>query len=337
LVVFFLLITLAAVVYAVVLTRSITGAVHNLYEGTMKVEAGDLDHEIPGAGRDQLAGLIKSFNRMTGSIRELLRVSAEKQRLDQEMKIAAAVQSRLFPRSIPKSERLDIAKGVCIPARSVSGDYYDLLGVAPGVIGVVVADVCGKGVSAALMMANLQANLRGQAQANRDAYNSGIHPIANPARRVVERVNQQVAGSMMDASFITLFYAEFDERRSTLRYTNAGHNPPLLFRNGGRDEERVRRLDVGGTVLGVFCDTEFEEEEIELQSGATLVAFTDGLIEARNPLGEEFGEDRLIRTLLENPELSAAEIENRILRAVEDWTAEAEQEDDLTLVILKVS
>ena len=176
LVVFFLLITLAAVVYAVVLTRSITGAVHHLYEGTMKVEAGDFDHEIPITGRDQLAGLTKSFNRMTGSVRELLRVSAEKQRLDQEMKIAAAVQSRLFPRSIPNSERLDIAKGVCIPARSVSGDYYDLLDIAPGVIGVVVADVCGKGVSAALMMANLQANLRGQAQARRDTYKNGVPP-----------------------------------------------------------------------------------------------------------------------------------------------------------------
>ncbi|HEY7180238.1 MAG TPA: PP2C family protein-serine/threonine phosphatase [Blastocatellia bacterium] len=339
LVIFFLLITLAAVIYAVVLTSSITGAVHYLYEGTMKVEAGDFDHEIPITGRDQLAGLTRSFNRMTGSIRELLRVSAEKQRLDQEMKIAAAVQSRLFPRSIPKSERLDIAKGVCIPARSVSGDYYDLLDVAPGVIGVVVADVCGKGVSAALMMANLQANLRGQTRAYRDAYKNGAHPLAmapNPARRVVERVNQQVAGSMMDASFITLFYAEFDERTSTLRYSNAGHNPPLLFCNERKDGERVRKLGVGGTVLGIFCDTEFEEEEIELRSGDTLVAFTDGLIEARSPLGEEFGEDRLIEVLLENAALPAAEVEKRILRSVEDWTAEAEQEDDLTLVILKV-
>jgi len=333
LIVFFLLIALAAVIYAVVLTRSITGAVHHLYEGTMKVEAGDLDHEIPITGQDQLGGLSKSFNRMTGSIRELLRVSAEKQRLDQEMKIAAAVQSRLFPRSIPKSEKLDIAKGVCIPARSVSGDYYDLLDVAPGVIAVAVADVCGKGVSAALMMANLQANLRGQSQAHRGAYNY------NPVRLIVERVNQQIADSMIDSGFITFFYAEFDEPRSTLRYTNAGHNPPLLLRGGRRGEkdgERVRRLDVGGTVLGIFCDAEFEEEEIQLESGDALVAFTDGVIEARNPLGEEFGEGRLIETLLKNGGLPAAGIESRILRAVEDWTAEAEQEDDLTLVILKV-
>jgi len=346
-IIFFLLIALAAIIYAVILTRSITGAVHHLYVGTMKVEAGDLDHEIPITGYDQLGGLSKSFNRMTGSIRELLRVSAEKQRLDQEMKIAAAVQSRLFPRLIPKSEKLDIAKGVCIPARSVSGDYYDLLDVAPGVIGVVVADVCGKGVSAALMMANLQANLRGQAQAHRDAYNyadtrfggvrpGDVHAGANPVRRIVQRVNQQVTESMMDASFITFFYAEFDERRSTLRYTNAGHNPPLLLRSETKDGERLRRLDVGGTVLGLFCDTGFDEEEIQLRSGDTLVAFTDGVIEARSPLGEEFGEDRLVKVLLENTHLPAAEIENRILRAVEDWTAEAEQEDDLTLVIFKV-
>ncbi len=374
-IVLFLLISLCAVTYAVVLTRSITRAIHYLYAGTMKVEAGALEHEIPITGDDQLAGLSRSFNRMTKSIRELLRVSAEKQRLDQEMKIAAAVQSRLFPRVIPKSEKLDIAKGVCIPARSVSGDYYDLLEVAPGVIGVAIADVCGKGVSAALMMANLQANLRGQVQASYDAYNynirltaqsessdsrgvargevvidpaaaqgaaistdirlGDIRPDAYPVRRVVERVNQQVAASMMDASFITFFYAEFDEQRSTLRYTNAGHNPPLLIRGGRNDEGRVRQLDVGGTVLGLFRDAVFDEEEIQIRSDDMLVAFTDGLIEARSPLGEEFGEARLVEVLLKYAHLHAAEIENRILRAVEDWTAEDEQEDDLTLLILK--
>jgi sigma-B regulation protein RsbU (phosphoserine phosphatase) len=349
---FFLLIALLAVISAIFLTRSITGAVHHLYEGTKRVEAGDFDHEIPITGRDQLGDLSKSFNQMTGSIRELLRVSAEKQRLDQEMKIAAAVQARLFPRSIPKSEKLEIARGVCIPARAVSGDYYDLLDVAPGVIGIVVADVCGKGVSAALMMANLQANLRGQVQAYRDAYNykmslaaqsesaekqsTGDHLRPHPVKRIVERVNQQVAESVMDASYITFFYAEFDEQRSALRYTNAGHNPPLLVRAARMSAERVERLDRGGTVLGLFCDVDYEEGELQLESGDALVAFTDGLVEARNPSGEEFGEERLIQTLLECARLSAASIEDRILKTVEEWTAEAEQEDDLTLVILKV-
>ncbi|MCI0524942.1 MAG: SpoIIE family protein phosphatase [Acidobacteria bacterium] len=350
---FFLLIALLAVISAIFLTRSITGAVHHLYEGTKRVETGDFDHEIPITGRDQLGDLSKSFNQMTVSIRELLRVSAEKQRLDQEMRIAAAVQARLFPRSIPKSEKLEIAKGVCIPARAVSGDYYDLLGVAPGVIGIVVADVCGKGVSAALMMANLQANLRGQALAYRDAYDYKMSLAAQSeyageqstfdggfrrrlVKRIVERVNQQVAESVMDASYITFFYAEFDEQHSALRYTNAGHNPPLLVRSARMGAERVERLDRGGTVLGLFCDVEYEEGELQLESGDALVAFTDGLVEARNPSGEEFGEERLIRTLLECARLSAAQIEDRILRTVEDWTAEAEQEDDLTLIILKV-
>jgi sigma-B regulation protein RsbU (phosphoserine phosphatase) len=335
-IVFFLLLALIAVISAIFLTRSITGAVHYLYEGTKRVEVGDFDHEIPIAGSDQLGDLSRSFNRMTGSIRELLRVSAEKQRLDQEMKFAAAVQSRLFPRSIPKSEKLEIARGVCIPARAVSGDYYDLLDVAPGVIGIVVADVCGKGVSAALMMANLQANLRGQVQAYRDAYHLGLPPGGPGVERIVERVNQQIAESVMDASYITFFYAEFAEQSSTLRYTNAGHNPPLLARAAKSDAERIERLERGGTVLGLFRNAEYEEAELRLERGDALVAFTDGLVEARNPLGEEFGEERLVRILLEHAQLSAAQLEDRILRAVEDWTAEAEQEDDLTLVIFKV-
>ncbi|MDX2041154.1 MAG: PP2C family protein-serine/threonine phosphatase [Acidobacteriota bacterium] len=331
----FFLIALAAVVSAIVLTRSITGAVHYLYQGTQKVEAGDFEHEIKIGGKDQLASLSGAFNQMTRSIRDLLRVSAEKQRLDQEMKIAAEVQARLFPRSTPKTTALDFANGVCIPARSVSGDYYDFLQVAPGVIGVVVADVCGKGVSAALMMANLQANLRGQVQVYHDTYDQ-----AYPIRRIVERVNQQVAESVMDSSFITFFYAEFDERRRVLRYVNAGHNPPLLVRAKKSDGVEIERLDRGGTVLGLFCDAEFEDAELQLESGDVLAAFTDGLIEARSPDGEEFGEERLIDCLTEltkNHQRDAASIEREILRAVKTWTHDSEQEDDLTLVVFKVA
>lgn len=349
----FFLIALAAIVSAIVLTRSITGAVHYLYQGTQKVEAGEFDHEIEITGKDQLASLSGAFNQMTRSIRDLLRVSEEKQRLDQEMKIAAQVQSRLFPRSTPKTSVLDFANGVCIPARSVSGDYFDFLDVAPGVIGIVVADVCGKGVSAALMMANLQANLRGQVQVYHDAYQLNLSLAAqaenaagysslptelqaNPVRRIVKRVNQQVAESVMDSSFITFFYAEFDERRSTLRYVNAGHNPPLLLRAKAVSADNVERLDQGGTVLGLFCDAEYEDAELTLESDDVLAAFTDGLIEARSPDGEEFGEERLIQVLIENARLGAAAIERQILRAVKEWTNDSEQEDDLTLVIFKV-
>ena len=355
--VFLLIIALGAIVSAIFLTRSITGAVHQLYEGTKRVEVGDLDHEIPITGQDQLSELTGSFNRMMRSIRELLFVSVAKQRLDQEMKIAAQVQSRLFPRCLPETNALDFAPGICIPARAVSGDYYDFFEAAPGRIGVVVADVCGKGVSAALMMANLQANLRGQVQAYHDAYDyqvvlaaqtlpgesaGGVASLkgqppanpANPVRRIVERVNQQLAAAMIDASYITFFYAEFNERSLTLRYTNAGHNPPLLYRRNG---VRIERLDRGGTVLGLFRDAEYEDVELRLESGDVLVAFTDGLVEARGPGGEEeFGEDRVIQSLRDCAHLTAARIEQHLLETVRRWTADAEQEDDLTLVIFKV-
>lgn len=331
----FLIIALVASVSAIVLTRSITGAVHSLYQGTLRIEAGDLEHEIPIRGRDQLSELAVSFNQMTGSVRELLRVSAEKQRLDQEMKIAAEVQARLFPREAPAATTLDLAPGICIPARSVSGDYYDFLQAAPGLLGVVVADVCGKGVSAALMMANLQANLRGQVMAYRDAYGESAELPEARVRRIVDRVNRQLAGSMMDSNYVTLFYAEFDETRCVMHYTNAGHNPPLLLRAGDAGGPVIERLDCGGTVIGLFRDAQYEEAQVEFGSGDLLVVYTDGLLEARSTDGEEFGEQRLTQLLMDASQMPAAEIETLILQAVRDWTGGAEQEDDLTLVVVR--
>ena len=357
--VFFLAITLIAITSAAFLTRSITGAVHNLYQGTKRIEAGDLEHEIPTTGRDQLGALAVSFNQMTRSVRELLRVSAEKQRLDQEMRIAAEVQARLFPRAIPKTAALDMAPGICIPARAVSGDYYDFLEVAPGVTGLVVADVCGKGMSAALLMANLQANLRGQVQAYYDAYHYKVGLAAkaeaaegggsnapagynealllqHPVQRIIQRVNRQIQASIVDSRYVTLFYAEFNEQTSTLRYTNAGHNPPVRLRPDGDGAPSIERLDRGGPVLGLFTDAQYEEAELHLAGGDLLAIFTDGLIEAHSPQGEEFSDERLISLLTDYVHLPAVEIEHLILQAVKHWTGGAEQEDDLTLVILKV-
>jgi sigma-B regulation protein RsbU (phosphoserine phosphatase) len=351
--VIFLFIALLAVVSAAFLTRTITGAVHQLYLGTKRVEAGDLAHLIPTTGRDQLSELALSFNQMTRSVRELLRVSAEKQKLDQEMKIAAEVQSRLFPRAVPKSESLEISPGICIPARAVSGDYYDFLDIAPGVIGLVIADVCGKGMSAALLMSNLQASLRGQAQVYRDVYQEQWRVVAataenseaaisdelSPSRhrlsQIVGRVNRQIGNSTADARYVTMFYAEVDEAQSTLRYVNAGQNAPLLLRAEPIDEPVIERLDCGGTVLGLFSEVVYEEGEVKLRRGDVLVACTDGVIEAHNPQGEEFGEERLAEILAASADLSAIELERIILQAVRDWTGGADQEDDLTLVVVK--
>ena len=141
----------------------------------------------------------------------------------------------------------------------------------------------------------------------------------------------------MDASYITFFYAEIDESRSMLRYTNAGHNPPVLLRANRNGKEKVESLDQGGTVLGLFCDAVYEDAELKLERGDVLAAFTDGLIEARSPQGEEFSEARVIQTLIRHAHLPAAEIEHQMLQAVKEWTLGAEQEDDLTLVIFKVN
>lgn len=320
------LIAALAVVSAAVLTRTITGTVHYLYEGTRRVEAGDLQHEIQAVGSDQLGDLAHSFNRMIHSIRDLLRVSAEKERLDQEMKIATQVQARLFPRALPQTKLLDFAPGVCLPARQVSGDYYDFLDIAPGLTGVVIADVCGKGVSAALLMANLQAHLRSQVQACQEA-----QPQLRSVGEIVARVNQQLKSVAPDASYVTLCYAEFDEHSSTLRYTNAGHNPPLLWRGTGEFE----RLECGGTVVGLFADTTYEQTAVPLYGGDLVVAFTDGLLEAHNPLGEEFGEERILAVLQRHGQNSAADIKDALLAAVQTWMSGQEQEDDLTLVVFK--
>lgn len=322
----FALIAVVAVVSAVVLTRTITGTVHYLYEGTRRVEAGDLQHEIQAVGNDQLGDLARSFNRMIHSIRDLLRVSAEKERLDQEMKIATQVQARLFPRALPKNEWLDFAPGVCLPARQVSGDYYDFVGIAPGLIGVVIADVCGKGVSAALLMANLQAHLRSQIQACQEG-----QPQLRSVAEIVARVNQQLKAVAPDASFVTLCYAEFDEHSSTLRYTNAGHNPPLIWRSTGEFE----RLECGGTVVGLFDEMEYEQAAVPLYHGDLFVAFTDGLLEAHNPRGEEFGEARILAVVERHSQQRAAEIKDALLAAVQSWMSGEEQEDDLTLIVIK--
>jgi sigma-B regulation protein RsbU (phosphoserine phosphatase) len=324
----FALLGLAAIASAIVLTRSITRAVHHLYAGTQRVEAGDLQQEIQVVGKDQLGELTNSFNRMIHSLRALLRVSAEKERLDQEMKIAAEVQARLFPRELPPSVRLDLAPGVCWPARTVSGDYFDYLLVPPGLLGLVVADVCGKGVSAALMMANLQANLRSQVQARHDLCLEGKHSVSG----VVKQLNQMIAASSPEASYVTLFYAEFDERSALLHYTNAGHNPPLLLRNGGSEFER---LECGGTVVGLFRDAGYDEGVVQLRSGDLLLAYTDGLIEARDPQGEEFGEERVAAAVLQHTSEPAEAIKQHLLAAVSQWAQGVEREDDLTLLVCK--
>jgi phosphoserine phosphatase RsbU/P len=279
----------------------------------------------------------------------LVRKLAQQERLRHELAIAAEVQRRLFPARPPRSERLDLA-AVCLPAGGVGGDYYDFLELGAGRVGLAVADVAGKGFPAALLMSIVQASLRSQAGSGEVA----LAAIAASMNRLLHR-------STARNSFASFFYAVFDEAAATLRYVNAGHNPPFLFRasatsNGGasvgvlsaaRGGASVaieapasagarERLLGSGLVLGAVAETSYEERAVRVGPGDVLVAYTDGVTETFSPEGEEFGEERLRTTVERAFHLDAAAIRDRIVAAARDWRRTAPQHDDLTLVVAKV-
>ena len=258
---------------------------------------------------------------------KLLERMVEEERLRRELLMAAEVQRRLFPESPPTSDAVELA-GYCQPARKVGGDYYDFFDFGGGQTGLVVADVAGKGISAALLMSTLQASLR--------ACVADGHPDGSSdceLSELVSTLNRLLCQSTGPASYVTFFYAQFDARTRSLGFVNAGHNPPLLVREGGEPGER---LDLGGPVLGIFEGCAYEQGAVPLQPGDVFVGYTDGVVEALNTRGEEFGERRLRDCIASFSSLTAEEICARVVRRVDEWCAGTPQHDDLTLVVLKV-
>ncbi len=259
---------------------------------------------------------------------KLLERMVEEERLRRELAMAAEVQRRLFPERPPVSAAFELA-GYCEPARKVGGDYYDFLAFDGGQTGLVVADVAGKGISAALLMSTLRATLRAQV--------AGCRPDASrdgSLAELVSTLNRLLCQATGPASFVTFFYAQFDQTTRRLAYVNAGHNPPLLLRAGGPDE--FCQLEPGGTVVGIFEHCAYEQETVQMLAGDVLLAYTDGLTEAMSASGEEFGEARLREALRETAGLPADEMRDEIVGRVRDWCADAPQHDDLTLVVMKV-
>lgn len=224
-VVFFLLVEIASVVIGILLTKSITNAVHNLDRGTEFVKRGDFSQRIIVRSDDQLGALAASFNQMTEYVQDLVKERVQKERLDRELEIAKEVQERLFPSDAPKMARMDLA-GVCLPARTVSGDYYDFLPLGMNELGLALGDICGKGISAALLMTNLQATLRSNVM---NLWGNGDLKGDRTVAELVERVNSQIYSYTAANKFATFFYALYNELHQTLTYCNAGHNPPLFF------------------------------------------------------------------------------------------------------------
>ncbi len=327
-----LLAELASVVIGVRLTRTITAAVHSLYVATMRVRQGIFSHRIEVHGSDQLAELSESFNSMTANIEELLQVAKEKERLQSELEIAREVQNQLFPKTVPVSNTLRLA-ATCRPARLVSGDYYDYLNLDEPNLAFAIGDVAGKGISAALLMATVQSTMRTQLRAGRElamAVGNGSQSQLLSTASLVGRLNQQLFAFTPPEKFATFFFSVYDESTGLLRYTNAGHLPPILVRDG-----TAMRLDVTGTVVGAFSFAQYGESSIELQKGDLLVGFTDGITEPENEFGEMFGEDRLTDLLVKNAGRDSEDIIATVLEAVNQWTGSPDLQDDMTLLLAR--
>ncbi len=255
-------------------------------------------------------------------IHSLADEAAQRERMHREIEIAREVQQRLFPQNIPVLAGASLA-GACRPAEGVGGDYYDLIQLEDGRIGLAIGDVSGKGISAALLMASLRASLRGMTL-------EGPSDLA----RLMQKVNRLVFEALASNRYATFFFATFNPATSELKYVNAGHNPPVVLRN--KIEEL--RLEASGTVVGLLVDAAYEvERTVKLQSGDVFLAYTDGISEAMTADDEEWGEERMVaaaRSLTARP---AQEILDYVFAAADDFTRGAPQHDDMTLLVLKLN
>lgn len=343
--VFFAVIELIALIIGTRMTRTVTAAVAELHNATRHVDRGDFSHRIPIRSNDQLSDLALSFNSMTGSIEKLILEQKEKQRLENELTIAQEVQAQLFPRQISQLESLEV-HGFCRPARTVSGDYYDFLTASSNKLILAVGDISGKGISAALLMATIHSAVRAYSV---ESLPQLREPIAVGAVSGSGRVmaawpdgievspgallgllNHQLYESTPPEKYATLFLGIYDGHSHRLTYSNGGHLPPILIAKDGA----VRRLETGGTVVGLFDNMIYDEGSVEMHPGEIFLAYSDGVTEPENDFGE-FGELRLIDLVRSNRQLPLAQISQIVTLAVDDWIGEKEQPDDVTLVLAR--
>jgi serine phosphatase RsbU (regulator of sigma subunit)/Na+-transporting methylmalonyl-CoA/oxaloacetate decarboxylase gamma subunit len=320
----FAFVYLVALMFGTALVRSITGSVHALSVGTRKLQMGDFSHRIIVGSKDQLGDLARSFNSMSQGIEDLLEQQGEKERMEEDLRVARNIQMSLLPQEYVEVEGLKIA-AVCLPANEMGGDYYDLLPLSNHRLGVLIADVSGKGTSAALYMAELKGLILSLSR-NHDS-----------PKHLLTELNEILAPNLDRRSFVTMTYAIIDSMKRTLRVSRAGHNPLIHF--DGRTGE-TRLLSPPGLALGFDSGDRFkaviEELELPLVRGDSFLFFTDGISEAMNGRAELFGEGRLASILKDASGLSSDDPKERILHEVRTFAAGESPHDDMTLVIVKV-
>ena len=343
--IFFAVIELIALIIGTRMTRTVTAAVAQLHNATKHVDRGDFSHRIPVKSSDQLADLAHSFNSMTASIEKLILEQKEKQRLENELAIAQEVQAQLFPRQVSELESLEV-HGFCRPARTVSGDYYDFLTASSHKLILAVGDISGKGISAALLMATIHSAVRAYSVENLPQMREpvAVGAVAGAGRvlaawpegvevspgALLSLLNHQLYESTPPEKYATLFLGIYDGRSHHLTYSNGGHLPPILISEDGT----IRKLEAGGTVVGLFDNMTYEEGAVEMHPGEIFLAYSDGVTEPENDFGE-FGEQRLIDLVRDNRQLPLAQISQIVTMAVDDWIGDNEQPDDVTLVLAR--
>ena len=326
--VMFLIIEAVALIMGLALARSITSSVHELFMGTERVRQGDFTHRINIESKDQLGELAASFNQMTGSIENLLQTAAEKKRLEEELRIARQIQMSLLPRGPLDFPGISVT-ALCVPAREVGGDYYDFFHVGDRRLGVLIADVSGKGTSAALYMAELKGLMLSLSQ------------IYQSPRQLLLEVNRIISDNLDTRSFITMTYAVIDLNAGVMTFARAGHTPLMYLRADGKQDAQV--LIPNGLVVGLRIPgahqkfTELlEETTVTLHKGDVLAFYTDGITEAMTHAGDLFGDARLGRLITEHGHLETGDLRERILREIEAFVGSADQHDDMTMILMKV-
>jgi sigma-B regulation protein RsbU (phosphoserine phosphatase) len=352
----FSLIELLALFMAIRLSRTITASVADLYEATQAIDHGRLDHRIGVTRQDQLAELSRSFNTMTGSLQRLLVEQKENERLQSEITIAQEVQANLFPHHVSNLANLEL-HGICRPARSVSGDYYDFLvfhqEANEGVparretgVGIAIGDISGKGISAALLMATLHSAVRAYRFASEElVYSESVMAGLMASReegatdcdelfqspgRILSLLNRHLFRSTQPEKYATLFLAHYDAASAMLTYSNAGQLPPLVLSRDGA----IRRLDQGGTVVGLMDGMHYDEDRFQMCAGDIMVAYSDGVTEPENDFGE-FGEARLMEVVARYRDQPLHVISTKVMQALDAWIGAEEQPDDITLVLAR--
>ncbi len=302
------------------MVRSVTRAVGALSTATDALREGKLDYRAQIGGQDELWAVASSFNTMADGLQRMRAMELESERLEEELRLARAIQDRLLPALPPVLERAELA-GTSLPAREVGGDYYDYLVLEGGLVGIAVADVSGKGAAAAMLMSTFRASLRSQ-----DLLRLG------PAE-VLARINQFIHASVDPGKFITAFLGLLDPSTGEFRYANAGHDAPIVIGPDGSAGE----LTGGGLILGMLPQFVYEEASAQLAPGSLVAIFTDGITEARDPNGEFFGTDGLLAALKGSQNVPCDNLVHRVVDSIREFSAAGPQSDDITLVLVRRS